>query len=132
MEVFVWLALETALLANPGSWLSDDIRVFVGRTCNMAWVFLRSSFPFLMLSRKKLKLRYIYVHKYTGLSWPMITYFQSILLSWIPFRIDAGALRRVDILVGGDRISIFIFRQNRDWVHIGAQWFILGKVVYNS
>ena len=67
MEVFVWLALETALLANPGSWLSDDIRVFVGRTCNMAWVFLRSSFPFLMLSRKKLKLRYIYVHKYTRL-----------------------------------------------------------------
>ena len=36
MEVFVWLALETALLVNPGDWLSDDIRVFVGRACNMA------------------------------------------------------------------------------------------------
>ena len=36
MEVIVWLALETALLVNPGDWLSDDIRVFVGRTCNMA------------------------------------------------------------------------------------------------
>ena len=67
-----------------------------------------------------------------SLTRPMITCFDSILLSSIPFRIDAGALRRVDILVGRDTISIFIFRQNRAWVHIGAQCFILGKVVYNS
>ena len=75
-----------------------------------------------------------WLHSYTQVyhAWLMIKYFKTILLSWIPFRIDAGPLRCVDILVGRDTISIFIFRQRRLWVRIGAQCFILGKVIYDS
>ena len=81
---------------------------------------------------KTTKLRPSYAHLIRYFSQMIITYFETILLSWIPFRIDVGPLCYVDIVVGRDTISTFIFIQSRTRIRVEMQCFIFGKVVCNS